>query len=442
MTDRLDFETRLAERLGARAAIASRPFDAAAIAHATVTSDARRPFVRRLVWPSMRPGLALLILAGLLAIALLAVALAGALHVNPLQPPAFPIATGNGWIAVSANPMDVGGGENGDIYRVEVGSPARRIIGSDGDGLAQACPRFSPDGLWLAYGEATASGAVTTFRGNWPVTNRAVAIVRVGRESLTLDDVHKHLAPDGGPIVCPEWSPDGKSVAVIVGPELWIIDAKTAATTVIPLTITAPGKPEFEWSRDGSSIAVAQAVQIRVVHVADQTFRLIPAGDTPIESLQWTAGDRGIVFAAAGGPRGDSSVVRVVDPRDRSGTTLTLDPTDPAVRLDIHSVVVSPDGTRVAWVEGSLRCTAGSCAGLPARLMTRALDGSPAVELPVPVGLGGLQWSPAGDRLLISSTDGLVSVGLAAGTTPTVLSHGDLNLEWSWDEVTWQPLFR
>ncbi|MFL5671588.1 MAG: TolB family protein [Chloroflexota bacterium] len=44
MTDRLDFEARLEERLLARAAMASRPFDAAAIAHQAALAGGRRRF--------------------------------------------------------------------------------------------------------------------------------------------------------------------------------------------------------------------------------------------------------------------------------------------------------------------------------------------------------------------------------------------------------------
>jgi hypothetical protein len=50
MTDRSDFEDRLEARLRARAALASRPFDTAAIAHQAVAVGARR-WTGRLEWP-------------------------------------------------------------------------------------------------------------------------------------------------------------------------------------------------------------------------------------------------------------------------------------------------------------------------------------------------------------------------------------------------------
>ena len=89
MTDRLDFETRLEERLRARAALASRPFDAAAIARETVAVNGRRRRLGGLEWPSTRPALGWLVMALLLAIALLgAIAGVGALLRGPSPMPA------------------------------------------------------------------------------------------------------------------------------------------------------------------------------------------------------------------------------------------------------------------------------------------------------------------------------------------------------------------
>ena len=90
--------------------------------------------------------------AALLLLLLGAIAGAGAMLARPAVPP---LGVSNGWVAVSANPRDsVGSGEAGDIYLVTgKGVAARRIVGSDRDGVAQACPRFSPHGRRLAYGE-------------------------------------------------------------------------------------------------------------------------------------------------------------------------------------------------------------------------------------------------------------------------------------------------
>ena len=70
-------------------------------------------------------------------------------------------------------------------------------------------------------------------------------------------------------------------------------------------------------------------------------------------------------------------------------------------------------------------------------------DDSNRIELPIPPGFGvfGLQWSPDGKRLLFGSIDGVVSIAVTPGSPAVVYSSGDLNLEWSGSEVTWQPVF-
>jgi hypothetical protein len=74
MTDRLDFESRLEERIRARAALAVRPFDAAEIARHAVVVNGHRGRLGRLEWPSRHPALGRLVVAVLLAIALLGAA--------------------------------------------------------------------------------------------------------------------------------------------------------------------------------------------------------------------------------------------------------------------------------------------------------------------------------------------------------------------------------
>ena len=131
------------------------------------------------------------------------------------QPPG--VSPKNGWIAVSANPRDVGGGEVGDIYLIPEPNVVRRIIGADDDGVAQACPTFSPDGSRLAFGEGRASGPVTTFRGEWPVEDRAIVVVGLDNEGDPSPIVRVTLPADPGELVCPEWSPSGAQLAVRAG---------------------------------------------------------------------------------------------------------------------------------------------------------------------------------------------------------------------------------
>ena len=70
MTDRLDFEARLEDRLRARAAIATRPFDAAAIAHQAALAGGRRRLggtLRLTNWSRLRSAAVGLLVLGLVA---------------------------------------------------------------------------------------------------------------------------------------------------------------------------------------------------------------------------------------------------------------------------------------------------------------------------------------------------------------------------------------
>ena len=346
----------------------------------------------------------------------------------------------NGLIAVSANPKNVAGGEAGDIYLVSEGAAARRIIGFDGDGVAQACPRFSPDGTRLAYGEARGSGPVTNLRGVLPVSNRAVVVVRLNDHGDPSAPIMRVTLPaDPGQIPCPKWSPSGRHVAFRVGAELWVADAASGKTAVFPVTEAPWGKQGFEWSRDGSRIAVAEPGQIRVVRMDGGGSTLIPVKGVTPGSLGWTAGDTRIVYIIIiTDDPGDGQAVDVVDVGGNNNTKLP----DSTYLHRFYYTVISPDGTRLAYLQRTTGCVPVGCTQEPAHLLTMGIDGSNVIELPIPPGFGvsGLQWSPDGKRLLFGSINGVVSVAVAPGSPAAIYSSGELNLEWSGHEVTWQPV--
>jgi WD40-like Beta Propeller Repeat len=356
----------------------------------------------------------------------------------------------NGLIAVSANPDDVGGGEFGDIYLVGEGTAAQRIIGSDGDGIAQACPAFSPDGQRLAYGEARASDLpVTTFRGEWPVTDRAVVVVELDSNGKASPPIMRVVAgPDPGPVPCPEWSPSGEHVAFRVGSELWVADAASGNTVVFAVT-RQPGweQNELEWSRDGSTIAVSEPGRIRMVRMDGGESSLIAVeggnqsvdGASPV-SLGWTADDERIVYINA--DPFDGLAVNVVGVDGSNDIQLT--PDDVAdLRYRFYDAVVSSDGTGVAYIQRTNRCTSDGCSGAVESLVIMDLVDLSMVEPPIPAEFGafGLQWSPDGERLLLGSIQGVVSVAVTPGLPDVIYSRGELNLEWSPGELSWQPVF-
>ena len=459
MTDRPEFENRLEARLRARAALASRPFATAAIAHRAVVS-AGRPWTRRLEWPSSRPAWGRLLVGLLLAAALLGAIVAGVGALLRERSPLPPSGVSNGLIAVSANPWGFAG-ENGDIYLLAEGAAPRRIIGSDGDGIAQACPQFSRDGLRLAYLEARASGPVTTFRGGWQVDGRAIVVVGINEHVDPTPPLMRFALPTGpGPIVCPKWSPSGRSLAFRVGAELWIADTASGTTRVVPITsVTTEEENELAWSHDGTRIAVAEPGMIRIVHVDGSASTLIPVEGAAPRSLGWAANDQAIVYVSVVPVDEIGTAVHVVDVDGTNDRPLSpLEPTAPGLTFQFDEAAISPDGTRVAYLQSSRQCSDNGCGPGPkvAPVVVVDVDGSNRHEIPVPADpraiggddffVSGLQWSPDGQRLLLSSIAGVVSVGLGSGLPAIVYTNGTpdvgLNLEWSWSEVTWQPVLK
>jgi hypothetical protein len=345
-----------------------------------------------------------------------------------VAPAPLPV-TPAGSIVISANPWSGVDEENGDLYVLSPGAAPRRVIGTDGDGIAQECPAFSPDGQQLAYGEANASATETNNRGLWPVSDRAVVVVAVS--DLAHPVLRVTLPTAAGHIACPEWSPDGSHLAFRVDNDLWVVDSTTGKATVLSVGATPWGEDGFAWSRDGSRVAVEQPGKILVVPIDGSTpteFSVETGTYSLTRDLGWTADDDAIVYLSTD-PASNAVAVRRVDPDGTNDTQLA-----PIGIADYTSAAISPDGTRVAYIDGIQN------------VVTMDTSGRNVVEVALPPSfdVSGLLWSPDGKRLLLSSIDGVVSVAIAPGSPPIVYANGDLsdglNLENTWSDVTWQPV--
>jgi WD40 repeat protein len=232
MTDRIDFETRLQERLRVRAALASRPFDAAAIAReaVAVSGRRRRQFTmsrleaRRLEAPRLA-GVAVVII--LLA---LAVAIVGS---KPRVPtPIGPAA--NGLVAFEGDDA---------IYVAQVdGSERRRISGASAFPRA---PEFSPDGTLLAFISSSSQDIggplfVVPTDGSQPPVNVSgdVVVARAYYPAIS-------------------WSPDGSHIAFAGNDRgttaVFVAASDGSGATAITDAAAIHDLPS--WSPDGSFIA-------------------------------------------------------------------------------------------------------------------------------------------------------------------------------------------
>ena len=213
---------------------------------------------------------------------------AGPLAAGPAEPV---LGIRNGWVAFSK--FDEGG-----IYLVREGVPARRITEADDGSLVQACPAFSADGRRLAYGQASG-----TYDSGYHDASLAVADVTPdGRVTGSISiPLHGMSAPP-----CGTWSPDGRWIAFGVqtsareetpaatpslrslaagdwiADEVWLVDLDSYAIR----RLTGLAATDLEWSPDGTELAIANDV-ISLYSVAADDIE--PVGHaTGVQRLSWS----------------------------------------------------------------------------------------------------------------------------------------------------------
>jgi Tol biopolymer transport system component len=239
MAEPLDFETTIAARLQARAATASRPFDAAAIASAAV---ATRPVQRLAVhWPTGAMRWALLAGAALLATlagALLAAALLRGNYAGP-------------WLAVA---------RSGGVYLTHADGTEPRFLFASGNIVQLA---WSSDGVYLMVMDHPGLNIVAEDYPPAPVT-----VLRTDGSV-----VWNRTVP-----TMPAWSNHGHRLAYVIDGDLLVTDVDTGVTqTFGGLNLSNPcclTNIEFvDWSPDDSRIA---ATRSSVSH--GSTVVLMPLG--------------------------------------------------------------------------------------------------------------------------------------------------------------------
>ncbi len=252
MAEPLDFETTLAARMQARAALATRPFDAAAIASAAV---ATRP-VRRLAiaWPKGAARWALLLAAALLA------AIGGALVAAALlrEVPAEPL------LAVTRSDGVYLARADGSQPRHLYGTNPVNLLGWSADGTLLLVLHAPVGDGWQASVLRTDGSVVWTMdrveRAEWSHLGHRVAWADATQYLITNLDTGATAPADWGPYVTSNsgWSPDDMHFAVV--------DMDGRSVVVVPMDggatmrLTSPDIASVSkpiWSPDGRMIATA-----------------------------------------------------------------------------------------------------------------------------------------------------------------------------------------
>jgi Tol biopolymer transport system component len=352
----------------------------------------------------------------------------------------------NGWVAF-ARYSDLSAGR--DIYLVREGQPARRIIGSDSDGLDQICPAFSPDGVRLAHGEA--GGTAETGYHDAVLVISDLDAAGNASESLRIDI--------GGtfPPPCAIWSADGRRVAFGVpltspvnpdrsaaGSEVWVATVPDSHVDVLSDLLAT----DLEWSPQGSELAIASGQTVVTGNqLLDGSIRLYDADSGDIRTLVGPSG----VYSLTWSPDGSRIAYqrgRTSDAEDEEIWVAQVDGSGEYLLAggfsSIHGIgpAWSPTGDRIVYQ----RCDTNPCNGEAHEVVLVTPDGESEVVLP-DLRLPGtdesdaawnpfrVTWSPDGRELLYTAWSNqvppertaLISLPLDRGSDPVVL-HEDTNI--------------
>lgn len=219
---------------------------------------------------------------------------------------------------------------DGESIPIYIGGAAPPEPGAPTDewlSVRQQCPKFSPDGLWLAYVEA--EPARSSVGGD----RAELVIARVDDLALAVEIEFRIPAMHVGE--CPVWSPDGTQIAFVRrGGETMAIADLEGTTHDLAVPDRVAQIASYAWSPDGRSIAIIDLSipldssphgRLWLVPLDEREARLLYEPRTPIGAApSWSADGSRIAITTAFGPEspdlgpfnasyGSDWMVRVVD---------------------------------------------------------------------------------------------------------------------------------
>ena len=389
------------------------------------------------------------IMAGVVAAVIVAIGSYGFLSVlrtegrTPLEPGPSPVSVipSNGAVAFAA--VSITGefveplrSTPTDIYLSAPGLEPRRILGAAGDGLNQSCPAFSPDGMRLAYTEGDGPRAPSTGEPT------RVLVVELDAEGIPSAEPVEVLADTPGPIAsCPKWSPDGSRIAVPLDGHGMTIVTPGEGSSTIPVDASA-SVADFEWSPDGTTLAaIIGADDVWLVpadgsRAASPLFREPPSARTWLFGVAWSRDGQHIaVGGAIDSPEGcceGRPLLEIVSVRDGSIEELPLD------RAAVGTAVAD-----VTWLPGAGLIVSGDELAVmdPGSASTTSLEAeySPAWNI---------RWSEDERWFLYvgspnangKSGFGVIAERIDGVGPPIMFSPWGLSLNSSLESISWRPV--
>ena len=275
-------------------------------------------------------------------------------------------------------------GRDGDIFTVDPHTGVRRAIvtGPEDDGD----PRWSLDGTRVAFLRHVEDGdqlVIVDGDGGDPKV--------VSTETMEVID------PDGI-----KWAPDGRTIAVVSGPDIVLVDTVDGRTTTLPVDHR---ELEVFWRPpDGRELLFLggwwPGITLTTISLTDGSIRKVPLPPGIREGLRpmgWTPDGTRIVATYATSVDGQMKT-GLIDP-DTGAETI----------LDVAYGHVSNDGTRVAGLGPDdsvcvVDIGGGPCVDISRR--NQSNDGSHGE---------GLQWAPNDEWIFVRTANGRRPVALATG---------------------------